>query len=147
MMRWDWSLVLLALYSGVFSVLAVRTIVGTFGTLELTALAEREQNLVKNIELLRSYQKDLQKRIENLQKNQESQKLLARKLGYYQPGERRLVIYGDEPLEDQLEIGVPLPREERAYGVFDNGFWLFVVVSVFMYVFILASNTHVKRLN
>lgn len=125
--------------------LAVRTIVGSFGTLELTALAEREQNLIKNIELLQSYQKDLLKRIDDLESNEESQKLLARKLGYYQPGERRIVIYGDQPLEDQLKVGYPLPREDRSYSVFDNGFWLFVVVSVFMYIFILASNTHVKR--
>lgn len=146
-MRWDWSLVLLALYSGVFSVLAVRTIVGSSGTLELTALTEREQSLIKNIELLEEYQKELQKRIDDLENNEEAQKLLARKLGYYQPGERRIVIYGDESVEDQLKIGYPLLREERSYSVFDNGFWLFLIVSFFMYMFIVASNAQVKKKN
>lgn len=146
-MRWDWSLVLLALYGGAFSVLAVRTIVGSSGTLELTALAEREQGLIKNIELLEEYQKELQRRIDDLENNEEAQKLLARKLGYYQSGERRIVIYGDESVEDQLKIGYPLLGEERSYSVFDSGFWLFLIVSLCMYVFIVASNAQVKKKN
>ncbi|MGL4524153.1 MAG: hypothetical protein ACRCVN_01340 [Spirochaetia bacterium] len=139
LVRWDWSLLVLAIYSGLFAVLAVRTIVGTFGTLELSAMTEREENLVKNIQLLEDYQKQLTERIKQLENNQETQKLLARRLGYYQVSERRVVIYGDESVEDQIKVGYPLAREETSYSVFDNGFWLFVIVSGFMYVFILAS--------
>ncbi len=115
----------LCLYVGLVLSISYTTVAGPMGIREHARLQQKEQALEDNLRELRTINRELTEELRSLSTDAETVALLARDLGYYRRGDRRvavqglplqapgrpvgtLVIAGEEPDQDEGGLRIAL---------------------------------------
>jgi hypothetical protein len=81
------------------------SVFGPMGTREHAALQERARALEENLRALERINRELTEELRSLSSDPETVALLARDLGYYRQGDRRLVVTGLPQRQTSRQVG------------------------------------------
>ena len=95
----------LCLYAGLVLSICYTTVFGSMGAREYALLEQRARALEENLRSLERINQELTEELRSLSSDPETVALLARDLGYYRRGDRRVAVQG-----------LPLPTGGRAVG-------------------------------
>ncbi len=95
----------LCLYAGLVLSICYTTVFGSMGAREYALLERRARALEANLRSLERVNQELTEELRSLSSDPETIALLARDLGYYRRGDRRVAVQG-----------LPLPSGGRAVG-------------------------------
>lgn len=98
-------IIYISLFLSLLTCLVELTIYGELGTKQYAILANQYNLLSDNVEKLKHLNKELALKKKNLETNTEDIILAARKVGYYERTEKRIIISGLKPTDKELEIG------------------------------------------
>ena len=103
----------LCLYLGLVLSIAYTTAFGTMGMSEYSRLQVRARTLEENLAALERINKGLTEELRSLSSDPETVALLARDLGYYRRGERRVAVQGLPLSVEGRTVGRLVTTEDR----------------------------------
>ncbi|MBN2440401.1 MAG: septum formation initiator family protein [Spirochaetales bacterium] len=96
---------LIILYVGIIFSSFLILFFGNDGYFTFLELKDHREVLLSNIEELKKKNVELQQKIQMLKTNPQVIRILARKLGYYDPEENMIVLKGDFSFNNHYEVG------------------------------------------